>query len=110
MNAEAVRSITSQEFRWLLEGLSIDQPEAEVEANPAAPEPDLKEIQGYRRKKFKGQRLELLKDIPHDKRLCTLDAQDCFCEACNTAFVSVGEEFIPAKVRAIDNLRVPYMP
>lgn len=26
MNAEAVRSITYQEFRWLLEGLSIDQP------------------------------------------------------------------------------------
>ncbi len=28
MNAEAVRSITYQEFRWLLEGLSIDQPKA----------------------------------------------------------------------------------
>jgi transposase len=27
-NAEAVRSITYQEFRWLLEGLSIDQPKA----------------------------------------------------------------------------------
>jgi transposase len=27
-NAEAVRSITNQEFRWLLEGLSIDQPRA----------------------------------------------------------------------------------
>ena len=28
MNAQAVRSITYQEFRWLLEGLSIDQPKA----------------------------------------------------------------------------------
>ncbi|HCS74667.1 MAG TPA: IS66 family insertion sequence hypothetical protein [Clostridiales bacterium] len=28
MNAEAVRSLTPQEFRWLLEGLSIDQPKA----------------------------------------------------------------------------------
>jgi transposase len=28
MSAEAVRSITNQEFRWLLEGLSIDQPRA----------------------------------------------------------------------------------
>lgn len=27
-DAEAVRSITKQEFRWLLEGLSIDQPKA----------------------------------------------------------------------------------
>ncbi|WP_201317979.1 IS66 family transposase [Paenibacillus sp. EPM92] len=86
--------------------------EAEIEADPTAPEPDLKEIQGYRRKKFQGQRMELLKDIPHDKRLCTLDKQDCFCEACSTALVSVGEEFvrteiefIPAKVRAIDYYR-----
>lgn len=86
--------------------------EAEIQADPLAPEPDLKEIQGYHRKKIKGQRMEFLKDILHDKRLCTLDEQDCFCEACNTALVSVGEEFIrteiefiPAKVRAIDYYR-----
>jgi transposase len=86
--------------------------EAETEADPMAPEPDLKEVQSYRRKEFKGQRMELLKDIPHDKRLCTLDEQDRFCEACNTTLVSVGEEFvrteiefIPAKVRVIDYYR-----
>ncbi|EEG77487.1 IS66 family insertion sequence element accessory protein TnpB [Dethiobacter alkaliphilus] len=28
MSAEDVRTITNQEFRWLLEGLSIDQPKA----------------------------------------------------------------------------------
>lgn len=28
MNTEAARSITCQEFRWLVEGLSIDQPRA----------------------------------------------------------------------------------
>ena len=37
MNTEAVRALTPQEFRWLLEGLSIDQPKAvkkiEVEAS-----------------------------------------------------------------------------
>ncbi len=27
-NEEAVRSLTFQEFRWLLEGLSVDQPKA----------------------------------------------------------------------------------
>lgn len=27
-NVETVRSITHQEFRWLLEGLSVDQPKA----------------------------------------------------------------------------------
>lgn len=32
-NAEAVRSLTYQEFRWLLEGLSIDQPKAVKKVN-----------------------------------------------------------------------------
>lgn len=86
--------------------------EAETQADPLAPEPDLKQVEGYQRKKFKGQRMELLKDIPHDKRLCTLVVEDRCCEACNTTLVSVGEEFvrteiefIPAKVRAIDYYR-----
>lgn len=86
--------------------------EAETQADPKAEEPDLKEVEGYRRKKFKGQRMELLKDIPHDKRLCTLVEEDRFCEICNTPLVSVGEEFvrteiefIPAKVRVIDYYR-----
>jgi transposase len=33
MSAEAVRSLTPQEFRWLLEGLSIDQPKAVKKLN-----------------------------------------------------------------------------
>lgn len=36
MSAEAVRSITSQELRWLLEGLSIDQPKAVKKLNITA--------------------------------------------------------------------------
>jgi len=32
-NEEAVRSITLQEFRWLLEGLAIDQPKAVKKVN-----------------------------------------------------------------------------
>jgi transposase len=86
--------------------------EAEIQADPLAPEPGLKEFQSYIRKKFKGQRMELLKDIPRTKRLCTLVENDRFCESCNTTLVSVGEElvrteveFIPAKVRVIDYYR-----
>lgn len=33
MSDEAVRSLTSQEFRWLIEGLSIDQPKAVKKLN-----------------------------------------------------------------------------
>lgn len=86
--------------------------EAETEAVPSAPEPDLKEVLGYQRKKNKGGRVELLKDIPHHKFLCTLVDQDRCCEACHTTLVVVGEEFvrteiefIPATVRAIDVYR-----
>ena len=86
--------------------------EAETESNPKATEPDLKEVEGYRRKKFNGQRKELLKDLPHEKRLCTLAEDDRFCEECHTTLDTVGEEFvrteiefIPAKVRVIDIYR-----
>jgi transposase len=66
----------------------------------------------YRRKKRKGQKEELLKDLPHEKKLCTLAEEDRFCETCSTPLVSVGEEFvrteiefIPAKIRVIDYYR-----
>lgn len=86
--------------------------EAEVSADPNAVEPDLKEVASYRRRKFKGQREELLKDIPHEKKLCTLAEEDRYCETCGSMLYSVGEEFvrteiefIPAKVRVIDYYR-----
>lgn len=86
--------------------------EAEVTADPSAAEPDMKEVASYRRKKFRGQREELLKDIPHEKKLCTLSEEDRFCETCGSPLYSVGEEFvrteiefIPAKVRVIDYYR-----
>lgn len=89
--------------------------EAEVQADPKAPEPDLKEVANWRRKKFKGQKKELLKDLPHEKKLHTLIEEDQFCETCQTALVRVGEEFvrteieyIPAKVRVIDHYRETY--
>jgi transposase len=89
--------------------------EAETEADPKAKEPDLKQVKSYQRKKQGGQRMELLKDLPHEKRLCTLVKEDQFCEICNINMVSVGEEFvrteveyIPAQVRVIDFYRETY--
>ncbi|MDU5223109.1 MAG: IS66 family transposase, partial [Blautia producta] len=86
--------------------------EAETSADVSAAEPDLKDVASYRRRKFKGQREDPLKDIPHEKKLCTLAEEDRFCEKCGTPLISVGEEFvrteiefIPAKVRVIDYYR-----
>lgn len=86
--------------------------EAETSVDPSAIEPDLKDVASYRRKKHKGQKEELLKDLPHEKKLCTLAEEDRFCETCGTPLASVGEEFvrtelefIPAKVRVLDYYR-----
>ena len=103
---------SSEKTSFLLRGQMSLFDEAEAEANPQAKEPDLDQVKSYQRKKFTGQRLELLKDLPHEKRLCTLVKEDQFCTTCNTALVSVGEEFvrteveyIPAKVNVIDFYR-----
>lgn len=89
--------------------------EAETEADKNAPEPKLEDIAGYRRKKFKGQREELLKDLPHEKKLCTLDEADRFCMKCGSPLKAVGEEFIrsevqiiPAQIKVIDYYRETY--
>lgn len=86
--------------------------EAETEADPKASEPGMQDVASYRRKKDAGHKEELLKDLPHEKKLCTLDERDRFCERCGTALHSVGEEFvrteiefIPARVRVIDYYR-----
>lgn len=88
--------------------------EAEVQSDPDAKEPTLKEVRSYMRK-TKGQRADLLKDIPHDKRLYTLGEEERICALCGTALVPVGEEFIrteveyiPAQVKAIDYYRETY--
>ena len=86
--------------------------EAEISVDSKALEPDMKDVKSYRRKRFSGQKEELLKDIPHEKKFCTLAEEDRFCERCESPLYSVGEEFvrteiefIPAKVRVIDYYR-----
>lgn len=86
--------------------------EAEVCADPKAKEPKLQEVASYRRKRHPGQKEELLKDIPHEKQLCTLSEEERHCKACGNELVPVGQEFvrtevefIPAKLRVIDFYR-----
>ena len=89
--------------------------EAETEADKNVPEPTLEDIAGYKRKKFKRQREEILKDLPHEKKLCTLDEADRFCMKCGSPLKPVGEEFIrsevqiiPAQIKVIDYYRETY--
>lgn len=106
---------SSEKSSVILDGQISFFDEVETSADKNAPEPDLKDVQSYRRKKFKGQRAELLKDLPRTKRLCKLDDLDEYCEVCGDDLHPIGEEFvrteiefIPAKVHVIDYYRVSY--
>lgn len=87
--------------------------EAEVMEDPDAAEPRVTVTLVHdRKKKAQGQREELLKELPHVKKLCTLGEADRFCETCGNQLYSVGEEFvrseveyIPAKLQVIDYYR-----
>ena len=90
--------------------------EAETEADPKAKEPTLMEVEAYqRRKKFKGQREEKLKNLPHEKMMMRMHPDDKFCDECGKEMKLIGEEFvrteveyIPAKLRVIDYYREVY--
>jgi len=106
---------SSEKTATIIDGQLSLFDEIEIFVDENATEPNLKEVQGYRRKKFKGQRAELLKDLPRKKRLCTLAKEDQFCEICGNVLVPIGEEFIrteiqfiPAKVEVIDYYRASY--
>lgn len=85
-------------------------------ADPNAPESDLVEVDKHlRKKKYVGQREDLVKSIPHSKVLHTIDESEQICEKCGSTMVRVGEEFIrtevqfiPAKFKVIDHYRETY--
>lgn len=50
--------------------------EAETKSVENAPQPTLNDVINYRKKRFKGQREELLKNLPRERRFCTLAEED----------------------------------
>ena len=90
--------------------------EMECFADPNAPEPEMVEVEKHlRKRKYVGQREELIKDIPHSKVLHTIDESEQICEKCGGSTVKAGEEFvrtevqfIPARLKVIDHYRETY--
>ncbi len=90
--------------------------EIETCADPDAYEPDLVEVEKHlRKRKYAGQREELVKNLPHSKVLHTIDESEQICDNCGSTMVKVGEEFvrtevqfIPAKLKVIDHYRETY--
>ena len=90
--------------------------EIETCADPDAHQPDLVEVEKHlRKRKYAGQREELVKNLPHSKVLHTIDESEQICDNCGSTMVKVGEEFvrtevqfIHAKLKVIDHYRETY--
>jgi transposase len=110
---------SSEKSRYVLEGDSNQIflfNEAEVEANPQAPEPDKVSISGHLRKP-KRTREELAADIPVVEVLCELDPNKLHCEICDDGklrflgreFVREELEIIPQQVRRLRYFKYSYV-
>jgi transposase len=89
--------------------------EAEVYASPDIPEPIVKDTDGYKLRKTKTRREEIIKDLPIREELCTCFEEDLFCENCGTELKPIGKEivreeleYIPAKLTIVRYVRMAY--
>jgi transposase len=106
---------SSEKTSAILEGQMSIFDEAEASADKTVKEPTLDTIEKVINKKYKGQRKDSLKNLPHDRVVFKLHDEDLLCPQCDTPLVPVGEEFIrteveyiPAQLRVIDYFRETY--
>ena len=87
--------------------------EAEAEKQPISPEPTLEEIT-YKRKKKKGSREKLLKQLPVETIEYTLPGSEQICPQCGNAMHVMSKEvrkelkIIPAKVSVVEHVSYVY--
>ena len=63
--------------------------EIETCADPDAHEPELVEIEKHlRKRKYTGQREELVKNLPHSKVLHTIDEREQICDNCGSTMLN----------------------
>ncbi len=76
--------------------------ETESCADPETQEPDLAWVEKHlQKRKYAGQRENLIKDIPRSKVLHTIGERAQVCERCGGTMVEVGEEFVRTEVQFI---------
>lgn len=68
--------------------------EAELEADPHVPEPVVKDVNGYKRRKAKTKREVLLKDLPVKEILCEIPEEDLYCGNCGVTLKPIGKETV----------------
>ena len=86
--------------------------EAETEAKPSQPEPELTQtVKEHQRKKKKvGHRKELLDAVPHEKVVIDLTADEKSCPVCGSELSVVGETYVRSEIKHIpaQNIVVDY--
>ncbi|TYQ15411.1 UNVERIFIED_CONTAM: transposase [Acetivibrio alkalicellulosi] len=104
----------SSEKTVINEQISLfNEAEALSDVNPEVPEPSIEEIT-YKRKKRKGHREEMLKDLPVEVIEYKLSEDELFCENCNSNLHEIRTEVrkelevIPATVKVIEHVRYIY--
>ena len=78
--------------------------EAEQEASAKSVEPQLTEtpVKAHiRKKKFQGQKEQLLSTVPHEEQLHTLPEEERVCAACGAPLSSMGKELIRTEIQFI---------
>lgn len=74
--------------------------EAEVTADPNAPEPEKTQVEGYARKK-KSTRKDSYAGLPIKEVVCRLPEEDQFCPLCGEQMKLVGKRFIREELQII---------
>jgi transposase len=87
--------------------------EAEVEAKPEAPEPTVEEIT-YKRRKSKGHREEMFKDLPVETIEYRLPEEELVCDCCGGRLHEMSTEvrkelkIIPAQASVVEHIKFVY--
>ena len=86
--------------------------EVETVTEPEQQEPAIEEVTGTTKRRYQGQRREMFKNVPHEKKLCTIPEEERTCDTCGNILSPVGEEFVrseieytPAKIKVVDYYR-----
>lgn len=86
--------------------------EIETTTEPEQQEPAIEEVTGTSKRRYQGQRREMFKNVPHEKKLCTIPEEERTCDTCGNILSPVGEEFVrseieytPAKIKVVDYYR-----
>lgn len=92
----------------------FNEAEALDAVKPSVPEPTIEEITYQRKKKQKGQREEMLKDLPVETIEYTIPDEDQICSTCGGNLHEMSKEvtreieIIPPQVKVIEHVRSVY--